>query len=152
MSRGPPAAGPTDSASGDRSWGTIPKWSAVRSPPSETISARSTAFASSRISPGQRWDRRRARASRLSPGLSPANPCTQLAHEVICQEQDIVAAFAQGREVDTENVEAVEEILPERARRHGLRQIPVGGDEQPDVRPESHDSPHALELVLLEYP
>ncbi len=63
------------------SWGTIPKCVGGESPPSETMSARSTAFASSRILPGHRCDTSRLRASRLSPTLAPTDAQAQLPHE-----------------------------------------------------------------------
>ena len=68
------------------------------------------------------------------------------------QEEDILAPLAQRGQVHAEDVEAVVEVLAERPRRHRLRQVLVGGGDDPDVGPEGRGAPHALELVLLEHP
>src|SRR5436190_1789385 len=49
------------------------------------------------------------------------------------QERDILAPLSQGRDVNRHDVEAVVEVLAERAARDVLQQIAVGRGHQPDV-------------------
>ncbi|MNN04725.1 hypothetical protein D3C81_1174560 [compost metagenome] len=58
---------------------------------------------------------------------------TGLLHEVAGQQQDVLAAFAQGRHFDVEDVEAIEQVLAEQAFADHFFQVAVGGAEDPYV-------------------
>jgi hypothetical protein len=47
--------------------------------------------------------------------------------EVAHQQRDVVAALAQRRQVDGEDIEPVEQVFAEAALAHGLAQVDVGG-------------------------
>ena len=58
----------------------------------------------------------------------------------------------QGRDIDGEDGKAVEQVIPEGARRHGLPKIPVGGGDDPDIDLDRLTAAHPGELLLLEHP
>ncbi len=86
------------------------------------------------------------------PRLALAELDAERLHEVLGQAEDVLAPLAQRGEVHAEDVQAVVEVRAERARRHRLRQVPVGGGDEADVGPARRGAPHALVLVLLEHP
>ncbi len=97
--RSPPRSGAVAGTLGRGRGAAIASCAAVSNPPSETISARSIAFDSSRMLPGQACASSASRASRLSRGLALAHAGADRAHEVVGEEQDVVAALAQRRQV-----------------------------------------------------
>ncbi len=66
------------------------------------------------------------------------------------QGRDVAAPQAQRRQVDPEDVEAIEEVLAEAARRHLLPQVVVGRRDQPDVDGHRLVASDAFELTGLE--
>jgi len=62
----------------------------------------------------------------------------------------VLAAFAQGRQLDGDRVEAVEQILAETACGHFVAQHGVGGRHQANVRLDGAGRTHALELARLD--
>ena len=52
---------------------------------------------------------------------------------MIDETGDVIAALAQRRQVDGKDVEAVEEVLAERAVPRQIEQAPVGRRDHPDV-------------------
>ena len=66
------------------------------------------------------------------------------------QRRDVVAAFAQRRQLDRDDVESVEEILLELPVRDQLPQVAVGGGDHPDVDLFGALGAERLELALLQ--
>ena len=54
-------------------------------------------------------------------------------HEVLDERRDVLAALAQRRNLDAEDVEPVVEIVAERALCHDLREVAVGGGDDAHV-------------------
>src|SRR5256712_13107118 len=105
------AGTPGRDASPDGSRGRVsPSCAAVMSPASETISARSIAFWSSRMFPGHGYVSSSSRASR-QPRLPLAHPLAQAADEFLGEEHHVLAALAQRRQVNRKHAEPVVEIL-----------------------------------------
>ena len=65
---------------------------------------------------------------------------------------DVLAAVAQGRQVDGDHVEAIEEVLAEPRLLDLLQQIAVAGGDDPRVDADRLRVAHPLELVLLQDP
>ena len=72
--------------------------------------------------------------------------------EVDRQHGDVLPALAQGRQVEVDHVEAIEEVLPEAAGFHFFFEVAVGGGHHPDVHLDGAGAPHPFELHLLEDP
>jgi hypothetical protein len=53
--------------------------------------------------------------------------------EAVDEQRDVFAAAAQRRQVDGDDVEAIEEVVAELALANGLAQIDVGGGDDADV-------------------
>ena len=49
------------------------------------------------------------------------------------QKRNILFPLAQGRNADLDDIQPVEQILPERAALHFAREIPMGGGDDPDI-------------------
>src|SRR5207302_10024706 len=84
------------------------------------------------------------------PRLPLAHPLAQAADELLGEEHHVLAALAQRRQVNREHAEPVVEIVAELAVRHGVGEVPVGGDDEAKVGLERRGAADALELVLLE--
>ena len=56
-----------------------------------------------------------------------------LTEEMAGQSADILAPVAQGRQFDRHDIEAIKQILPERARRDHRRERAVGGSDDPHI-------------------
>src|SRR5437870_8822185 len=84
------------------------------------------------------------------PRLPLAHPLAQAADELLGEEHHVLAALAQRRQVNGKDAEAVVEILAELAARHGVGEVPVGGDDEAEVGLERRGAADALELALLE--
>ena len=88
--------------------------------------------------------------SRRQAADPPAASRRVLADEVLRQQPEIVLPIAQRRQRERDDVEAVEEILAERAGLDRGLEVAVGRRDQPEVdayRPRAAD---ALELALLQ--
>src|SRR4029450_8602684 len=68
----------------------------------------------------------------------------------IAQRHDIRGTFAQRRNPDVEDAEAVEQVLAKLAALDGFPQVAVGRGDHPDVRLEKARPPQPLELALLQ--
>src|SRR5262249_33814704 len=66
------------------------------------------------------------------------------------QLRDVLRSVAQRRHPDGEDVEAIEEIWPERARRAAGRELAIRRGDDSHVDPHRLGSPDAFELRLLE--
>jgi hypothetical protein len=66
------------------------------------------------------------------------------------QEGDVFAPVPEGRDVDGEDSEPVEEIFAEAALREGPGQVAIRGGEDPDVDLHGARAADALELTVLE--
>src|SRR5207245_1623431 len=84
------------------------------------------------------------------PQLSLAHPLAQAADELLGEEHHVLAALAQRWQVNREDAQPVVEILAELATRHGVGEVPVGGDDEAKVGLERHGAADPLELALLE--
>ena len=79
------------------------------------MAACSSALRSSRTLPGHGRDRRYATVSSEQRRVRP-----EPAQEVVGQQRDVVRPVAQGRQVDLEDVQAEEQVVPELAGVHLL--------------------------------
>ena len=74
----------------------------------------------------------------------------ELANEVVDQRRDIVAALAQRRQFDVEDIEPVEKVGAELALLDQLFQILVGGGDAAEVHLDDLVAAHARDLALLQ--
>ncbi len=65
------------------------------------------------------------------------------------QKLNVVLALAKRRDPDIDDVEPVEQILPESLFLHFLLQVLVGRGENPDIGVDGTGSAQALELLVL---
>src|SRR5581483_5474982 len=77
-------------------------------------------------------------------------PGREATHEIMCEETDIVTAFAQGRHANREYTEAVEEIATELTIGDELVQVAIGGGDESHVHVHGLVAAQPLELLLLE--
>ena len=75
-----------------------------------------------------------------------------LLHEVRQQDGDVLAALPQRGGMDPDDVQAVEEVLPERAGAHPRFEDLVRGGDDPDIDPDRHVAPDAIELSVGQHP
>ena len=69
--------------------------------------------------------------------------------EVLGEQLEVLLPLPQGRHLDLDDVEAVEEVLPEPPGDDLVLQVPVGGGDDPDVHADVHaaaDGPDRLGL------
>ena len=123
----------------------------MTSVPSQVMRARSMAFCSSRMLPGHGWRRSRSTASRLSVTSPLPILAASVRMKCVGEEQHVVAALPERRQVHVEDAQPVEEIVAEPAGRHLGRQIAVGGGDEPDIGLERRGPPDPLELSLLQH-
>src|SRR5438874_605576 len=74
---------------------------------------------------------------------------SQLAHAKL--QRDVLASLAQRRHVNRENVQPVEEVLPEFLLPDERRQVAVRGRDEPRVRAKRAGAAQPLELALLQH-
>ena len=115
-------------------------------------SARSTTFSSWRTLPGQAYAISRRIAScdivtRPRRHLLGA----ELLEEMLHQQRNVVAPLAQRRQLHRDDVQAVEQILAERAVRDHLREVAVGRGDDAHVDLDRVRVADALELALLQH-
>ena len=75
----------------------------------------------------------------------------QLLQEVLHEERDVVATFAQRRQLDRNHVQPVVEILAKRSFGHHLREIRVRRGDDADVDLDRVRVADAFELALLKH-
>ena len=75
----------------------------------------------------------------------------ELLEEVLHQQRNVVAPLAQRGQLHRDHVEAIEEILAERALGDHLREIGVGRGDDADVDLDGVRVADALELALLQH-
>src|SRR3972149_4670121 len=89
--------------------------------------------------------------SRLSaPWPSRARRSGGGVEEVVAERWRLPPPLPQGRQEEGEDVQAVEEVLPEPALPHIRGEIVVGGGDHPRVHAERLRAPHAPDLPVLE--
>jgi hypothetical protein len=96
------------------------------------MTSRSMRFSSWRTLPGHSYRSRKFRKRGLKVRFFrfPAEP----GQELVGQGEDVLLALPQGRDVDADDVEPVEEVGAEQAPLDLLLQIAVGGHDQPEVQ------------------
>src|SRR5690606_31087979 len=67
-------------------------------------------------------------------------------------QHDVVATFAQRRQLQLDHVEAVVEVLAEQALVRQCLEVPVGGGHQPHIDLLRLDRADAADLAFLQYP
>src|SRR5262249_10035311 len=77
---------------------------------------------------------------------------SQLLHEEFCEEGNVLFSLAQRRGVDRHDVQAIVEILTERALFERFPQIDVRGSNYPHVNRADLVAAETLELTLLKDP
>ena len=70
--------------------------------------------------------------------------------EVLGQGQDIARPLAQRRQLQVHDVEAVEQVLAERALLHRHREVAVGGGDDPDIDLHRLGAADPVDLALLQ--
>ena len=70
--------------------------------------------------------------------------------EVLDQRRDVVAPRAQRRQLDVDDVQAIEEIGAEAAVAHLGLEVAVGGGDQPDVDRDRSARAERRDLALLD--
>ena len=91
---------------------------------------------------GERVGRQRRVRADTRRGVGP---------EVCREHRNIAGPFAQGRDVDADDVEAEAEIRAEPSGRSFLLEPPVGGRHDPDVDPPRHVLADPPDLAVLEH-
>src|ERR1700722_17709889 len=83
---------------------------------------------------------------------SASHPLAKLIHELPDQRRDIFPPLAERWNRDREDVEAIEEILPESALLHGELQITGSRRDQANIHANGSWTAQPLELALLQNP
>jgi hypothetical protein len=68
------------------------------------------------------------------------------------EQGDVIASFHEGRQVDWDHVEAVKEVFTEATLFNLLKEILVGGCQDPHIHGQGLFAPYAFEPLGLEYP
>ena len=84
------------------------------------------------------------------PGHRLADLGAALLEEMVRERRDVFAPLAQRGHADREDIDAVEEVVAERAFGHHGAQVAVGGADKPDVGALRARVAHRLELALLD--
>src|SRR5262245_40707562 len=86
--------------------------------------------------------------------LDPTNALRHLLREpldeVLDQNRNVLTSLSQWRRDNRKDVQAIEEIRSERARRDGLRQIPVRRGDHPDVHGNGATPADPFDVTLLQ--
>src|SRR5262249_9313336 len=80
------------------------------------------------------------------------HPLRQPVGEVPGEYRDVVLSLAQRRNADREDVQAIEEIAPERSLLDHGPQLPAGGGDDPDIGVPRPRAAEPFELALLQHP
>src|SRR5260370_35557104 len=75
---------------------------------------------------------------------------TEEGQEALGEKTDVLAPAAQGRDLQGEDVQAVEEVLPEGPLAHAPLQVAVGGGQDADVGAAGGRIADALVLAVLD--
>ena len=70
--------------------------------------------------------------------------------EMVGEQEDVVAALAQGRQDDVDDAQAEIEVLTEGAAAHLFLEVHVGGGDHPDIDVQRRVLAHRVEGALLE--
>ena len=116
-----------------------------------SATARSMAFSSSRMLPGQSYACSSAIAAPEMPAIGLPICAANLGDEVLGQQRDVLAPLAQRRQPHRDDVDAVEQVLAERALGHHLRQVPVGRGDDADVGLDLVGAAEPAEPALLQH-
>jgi hypothetical protein len=81
-----------------------------------------------------------------------AGPLGVLPDEVLDQRRNVFAAFPERRDLDRDDVQAIEEIVLEPAVGDHLAQVAIGGGDDADVDALRPLGAERLELPLLQHP
>ncbi|MCY1405619.1 hypothetical protein D9M71_208640 [compost metagenome] len=76
----------------------------------------------------------------------------ELAQEIAHQQRDVFTALAQGRQVDGEDVQPVQQVLAEAPCFHLAAQVHIGGGDDPHIHRDRRGAAHPLDLALLQHP
>ncbi len=118
--------------------------------PAVVMDRRSIRFASSRTLPGHGHSA--SAASARCASCTSARPSAHVVRgEVADQQRQVFETRAQGRHLDGEHVEAMEQILAERALDDVLFEIAMSRGDDAHVTAHRHVVAHALEHALLEH-
>ena len=101
--------------------------------PSAMITARSAAWRSARTLPGQSWRTSASNTCRRKCPLRPVIFARVEAEIMVEQNRDVVAPFAERRQLDLDRVEAEQQVLPEALFVGQLVGRHVGRGDNPDV-------------------
>ena len=112
--------------------------------------ARSTRFSNSRTLPGHEYCSRRSSASLLKLFSGILQLFRLGLEEVVDEGDDILAALAQWRQMDRDDVETVVQVRAEGAVAHPLMQVAVGGGDDPYVDADGLLAADTVELALFE--
>ena len=63
-----------------------------------------------------------------------------------------MSSFPKGRKFNGEGFQAVKEVLPESASRHGRLKVTVGGGDKPDIDLLSRQSPNSFNYLVFQKP
>ena len=88
---------------------------------------------------------------RFEPGHGAAAQPVHAVDAPLHQQGDVLAPRAQGRQLQPDHVDPVEQVAAESALGHQRLQVPVGGREDAHVHPFTFCCPERLELPLLEH-
>src|SRR4029434_238424 len=80
----------------------------------------------------------------------PAQGSADLLQKRLGQRNDVGRTFAQGRDLDVEDREAIEQVLAKVAALDGFAQIAVRRGDHTDVRLQKACPPEPLELAFLQ--
>jgi len=79
----------------------------------------------------------------------PLHSLCGIVDKVLCQARDILAPSTQRRQGDGEDVEAIEEIHPERLFLHQSGQVSVGRGDHADVNSDGASASEPFECLFL---
>src|SRR4029077_14147361 len=74
------------------------------------------------------------------------------AQEVIGEEGDVIAPTPEGGEVHYNDVEAIEQVLPELSPFDEFLEVDIGGRDDPDIHPDALHGAEGQEFPLLDHP
>ncbi len=112
----------------------------------------SIVFLSSRTFPGHEYAIRTLRTAGVIAAIVLAVRGAELLEKVLDQERDIVAALAQRRKLDADDLEPVIKVLAKLPLGDRVGQVAVGRRDQPDVDLDRLVRAHPHDLAGFEHP
>jgi hypothetical protein len=89
------------------------------------------------------------------PLLHPSKPfessCGIAFDEILCKKKDVFGPLAKRRNVDWENVQAIEEVQTKSSGMNGVWQIAIGSCYDTNVDRDALGAPYSLELAFLKH-